>query len=154
MEKQLTTYCYPANVSLELISIHCNVPLFISILRPPDTVFCLLQVRVVVHFELNINNLITVCDKFVTHLMHLWQLCELTYMSLPLCDSCVNWLMSLMHSFSCRQKLLLFCIWSLLFFFWQVSRQLPSLCYSCIRPSTVVLNLLFCSESKYADVFC
>ena len=71
MEKQLARYSYPANVSLQLISIHCNIPLFISILRPPDAVFCLLQVRVVVHFELNINNLIRVCDKFVTHLMRL-----------------------------------------------------------------------------------
>jgi len=50
VEKQLARYCYSANVSLELISIHCNIPLFILILRPPDTVFFLLQVRVIVHF--------------------------------------------------------------------------------------------------------
>jgi len=130
MEKQLARYCCFADVSLELISIHCNIPLFISILRPPDTVFFLLQVRVIVHFELNINNLIRVCDKLVTHLMHLWQICELTYVSLPLCDSCVIWLTNLVHSFSCRQKLLLFFIWNLLVFFfffldsWVISSRL------------------------------
>jgi hypothetical protein len=117
MEKQLAGYCHLANVSLELISIHCKIPLFILILRPPDTVFFLLQLGIIVHFELKINNLIRVCDKCVAHLMHLWHICELTYVSLALCDSCVNWLMSLLHFISCRQKLLLFCIWSLLVFF-------------------------------------
>jgi hypothetical protein len=140
LEKQLARYCYPANVSLELISIHCSIRLFISILRPPDTVF-LLQVRVVVHFELNINTLIRVCDKFVTHLMHLWQFCELTYVSLPVCDGCVNWLMSLMHSFSCRQKLLLFCIWSLLVFFFFFDRFQDSFLL-CVIPALDHLQLL------------
>lgn len=139
MEKQLARYCYSANVSLELISIHCNIPLFISLLRPPGTVFFLLQVRVTVHFELNINNLIRVCDKFVTHLMHLWQICELTYVSLPLRDSCVNWLTSLMHSFSCRQKLLLFCIWSLLVFFFDRFQDSFLL---CVIPALDHLQLL------------
>lgn len=111
------------------------------VLNPPDTIF-VLKMRGIVHFELNVNNIIRVCDKCVMHLMHLRQICELTYMSHALCDNCVNLLMCLMHFVSCRQKLLLFCIWSLLVF-WQVSRRLPSLCYSCIRPSTIALNLLF-----------
>jgi hypothetical protein len=54
----------------------------------------------------------------------------------------VNWHMCLMHFVSCRQKLLLFCIWSLLVF-WPVSRWLVSLCWCYIRPSYNLFNLLF-----------